>query len=45
MNAMKERDSFNLGLIYERTGDQESRSACMKQIYEVEHGYKDVRRG
>lgn len=42
MDAMKKDIVYNLGLIYERTGDQEKSLACMKQIYEVEHGYKDV---
>jgi len=42
MDAMKKEIVYNLGLVYERTGDQEKSIACMKQIYEVEHGYKDV---
>jgi tetratricopeptide (TPR) repeat protein len=42
MDAMKKAIVYNLGLVYERTGDQEKSLACMKQIYEVEHGYKDV---
>jgi hypothetical protein len=42
MDAMKKEIVYNLGLIYERTGDQEKSLGCMKQIYEVEHGYKDV---
>src|SRR5438105_2963534 len=42
MDAMKKEIVYNLGLIYKRTGDQEKSLACMKQIYEVEHGYKDV---
>jgi tetratricopeptide (TPR) repeat protein len=42
MDAMKKEIVYNLGLIYDRTGDQEKSLACMKQIYEVEHGYKDV---
>jgi tetratricopeptide (TPR) repeat protein len=42
MDAMKKAIVYNLGLIYERTGNQEKSLACMKQIYEVEHGYKDV---
>jgi len=39
---MKKEIVYNLGLIYKRTGDQEKSLAFMKQIYEVEHGYKDV---
>jgi tetratricopeptide (TPR) repeat protein len=42
MDAMKKEIVYNLGLVYERTGDQEKSLACMKRIYEVEHGYKDV---
>jgi tetratricopeptide (TPR) repeat protein len=42
MDAMKKEIVYNLGLIYERTGEREKSLACMKQIYEVEHGYKDV---
>jgi len=42
MDAMKKVIVYNLGLVYERAGDQEKSLACMKQIYEVEHGYKDV---
>src|SRR6266576_1302101 len=44
MNAMKKEIIYNLGLIYERMGDRERSLACMKQIYEIEHGYKDVAR-
>jgi Flp pilus assembly protein TadD len=42
MDAMKKEIVYNLGLVYERMGDREKSLACMKQIYEVEHGYKDV---
>jgi tetratricopeptide (TPR) repeat protein len=42
MDTMKKEIVYNLGLVYERMGDQEKSLACMKQIYEVEHGYKDV---
>jgi tetratricopeptide (TPR) repeat protein len=42
MDSMKKEIVYNLGLVYERLGDQEKSLACMKQIYEVEHGYKDV---
>lgn len=44
MDAMKKEIVYNLGLVYERMGDKEKSLACMKQIYEVEHGYKDVAR-
>ena len=42
MDAMKKEIVYNLGLVYERASDREKSLACMKQIYEVEHGYKDV---
>jgi tetratricopeptide (TPR) repeat protein len=42
MDAMKKEIVYNLGLVYERTGDPQKSLACMKEIYEVEHGYKDV---
>jgi tetratricopeptide (TPR) repeat protein len=42
MDAIKKEIVYNLGLVYERIGDQEKSLACMKQIYEAEHGYKDV---
>jgi len=42
MDAMKKEIVYNLGLVYERMGEKEKSLACMKQIYEVEHGYKDV---
>ena len=42
MDATKKEIVYNLGLVYERMGESEKSLACMKQIYEVEHGYKDV---
>jgi tetratricopeptide (TPR) repeat protein len=42
MDAIKKEIVYNLGLVYERMGEKEKSLACMKQIYEVEHGYKDV---
>ena len=42
MDAMKKEIVYNLGLVYERMSEKEKSLACMKQIYEVEHGYKDV---
>ena len=42
MNAMKKEIVYNLALVYERVGESEKSLAYMKQIYEVEHGYKDV---
>src|SRR2546427_1651983 len=42
MDAMKKEIVYNLGLVYERTGDREKSLNCMKQIYEADYGYKDV---
>ncbi|HEY2569781.1 MAG TPA: tetratricopeptide repeat protein [Candidatus Udaeobacter sp.] len=42
MNAMKKEIVYNLALVYERMGESEKSLAYMKQIYEVEHGYRDV---
>ena len=42
MDAMKKEMVYNLGLVYERMGEPEKSLACMKQIYEVDYGYKDV---
>jgi len=44
MDEMKKEIVYNLGLIYERMGDLEKALACMKQIYEVDYGYRDVAR-
>jgi tetratricopeptide (TPR) repeat protein len=44
MDAMKKEIVYNLGLVYERMGDPEKALACMKQIYEVDYGYRDVAR-
>ena len=42
MDAMKKEIVYNLGLIYERIGDPGKALAYMKQIYEVDYGYRDV---
>ena len=42
MDAMKKDTMYNLGLVYERMGEREKSLACMKQIYEVDYGYRDV---
>jgi tetratricopeptide (TPR) repeat protein len=44
MDAMKKEIVYNLGLVYERMGELEKSLACMKQIYEVDYGYRDVAR-
>src|ERR1043166_5495031 len=42
MDTMKKEIVYNLALVYERMGDREKSLACMKQIYEVDYGYRDV---
>ena len=42
MDPTKKEIVYNLGFVYERMGEQEKSVACMKQIYEVDYGYKDV---
>jgi tetratricopeptide (TPR) repeat protein len=44
MDAMKKEIVYNLGLVYERMSELEKSLACMKQIYEVDYGYRDVAR-
>jgi tetratricopeptide (TPR) repeat protein len=42
MDATKKDVVYNLGLVYEQMGDKEKSIAAMKQIYEVDYGYRDV---
>ena len=42
MDLMKKEITYNLGLVYERMGDGTKSLECMKQIYEVDYGYRDV---
>ena len=42
MDAMKKEIVYNLGLVYEKSGEKEKALSCMKQIYEADYGYKDV---
>jgi tetratricopeptide (TPR) repeat protein len=42
MDAVKKDIVYNLGLVYERMGDNDKSINAMKQIYEVDYGYKDV---
>jgi tetratricopeptide (TPR) repeat protein len=42
MDAMKKDILYNLGIVYERMNETEKSLACMKQIYEVDYGYRDV---
>lgn len=42
MDGMKKEIVYNLGLVYEEMGDCERSITCMKQIYEIDYGYRDV---
>jgi tetratricopeptide (TPR) repeat protein len=42
MDPMKKEITYNLGLVYEQMGEGERSVAAMKQIYEVDYGYRDV---
>lgn len=42
MDRTKKEIVYNLGLVYERMSQTEKSLNCMKQIYEVDYGYKDV---
>lgn len=44
MDAMKKEILYNLGLVYEQIGDAQRAIDCMKQIYEIDYGYRDVAR-
>ena len=41
-DAMRKEILYNLGLVYELLGEGDKSIATMKQIYEVEYGYRDV---
>lgn len=42
MDPTKKEILYNLGLVYEEAGDSGRSIDCMKQIYEVDYGYRDV---
>ena len=42
MDPMKKEIVYNLGLVFEQMGDTGKSIECMKQIYEVDYGYRDV---
>ncbi len=42
MDAVKKDVLYNLGLIHEEMENKEKSIECMKQIYEVDYGYRDV---
>lgn len=42
MDHVKKDIVYNLGLVYERMGQKDKSITCMKQIYEIDYGYRDV---
>jgi tetratricopeptide (TPR) repeat protein len=42
MDAVKKDLIYQLGLVHEKMGDKEKSIECMKRIYEVDYGYRDV---
>ncbi|MDQ6765027.1 MAG: tetratricopeptide repeat protein, partial [Verrucomicrobiota bacterium] len=42
MDATKKEITYNLGLVYEQMGEDGKSIEQMKQIYEVDYGYRDV---
>lgn len=42
MDGMKKEIVYNLGLVFEEMGERQRSIDCMKQIYEVDYGYRDV---
>ena len=42
MDAVKKDVVYNLGLVFDKMDDKEKSIACMKQIYEIDYGYRDV---
>jgi tetratricopeptide (TPR) repeat protein len=42
MDSIKKDIVYNLGLVYEKMNQEDKSIECMKQIYEVDYGYRDV---
>lgn len=42
MDPVKKDVIYNLGLVYEKMNEKQKSLECMKQIYEVDYGYRDV---
>jgi tetratricopeptide (TPR) repeat protein len=42
MDTTKKDIVYNLGLVYEKMGQKDKSIDCMKQIYEIDYGYRDV---
>ncbi|MGA7216016.1 MAG: tetratricopeptide repeat protein [Terrimicrobiaceae bacterium] len=42
MDSVKKEIVYNLGLVYSKMAQEKKSIECMKQIYEVDYGYRDV---
>lgn len=42
MDGMKKEIVYGLGLVYELMGEEDKSIAAMKQIYQIDYGYRDV---
>ena len=42
MDALKKEVLYRLGIVYEKMGKAKESLDCMKEIYDVDYGYKDV---
>jgi tetratricopeptide (TPR) repeat protein len=42
MDATKKEVLYSLGLVFEKMGKKDDALKCMKDIYEVDYGYRDV---
>jgi hypothetical protein len=42
MDGIKKDIVYDLGLVYGRMGNADKSLDCMKEIYEVDYGYRDV---
>lgn len=42
MDPMKKEITYNLGLVFEQMGNADKSVECMKEIYKIDYGYKDV---
>jgi hypothetical protein len=42
MDDLKKQMTYKLGLLYEKMGDRKSYLERMKEIYDIDYGYRDV---
>ena len=42
MDQTKKEILYSLGLVFEKMGKKDDSLKCMKDIYEVDYGYRDV---